>query len=130
MSDNMTNLDSLCAQYGYKIVRTVAPNGSLPKGDRAKLENTITKCLGVVQENGIYAFFLFLAYRQDEKGAPEAKSQALNLLRHAEVNLLPPGNDDFQAVQQLTNNLNNLLLARQLLEQTLIYARYHAKALG
>ncbi len=125
----MTNLDSLCAQYGYEIVHTIAPNGSLPKGDRAKLENTITKSLGVLQENGVYAFFLFLAYRHGEKGAPEVKSQALNLLRHAEVNLLSLGNDAFQAVRQLTNNLDNLLLARQLLEQTLIYARYHAKAL-
>lgn len=130
MSDNVIHLDSLCAQYGYEIVRTVAPSGSLSKSDRAKLENTITKSLGVLQENGVYAFFLFLAYRRDEKGAPEVKSQVLNLLRHAEVNLLPSGNDDFQAVQQLTNNLDNLLLARQLLEQTLIYARYHAKALG
>lgn len=129
MNEHVTNLDSLCAQCGYEIVHTVAPNGSLTKGDRAKLENTITKSLGVLQENGVYAFFLYLDYRSGEKGAPETKSQALNLLCHAEVNLLSSGSNHFQAVQQLTNELDNLLLARQLLEQALIYARYHAKAL-
>lgn len=129
MSENVTNLDSLCAQHGYKIVRTVAPNGSLSKSDRAKLENTITKSLGVLQENGVYAFFLYLEYRKGEKGSPETKSEALSLLRHAEVNLLSSSNNHFQAVQKLTNDLDKLLLARQLLEQALIYARYHAKAL-
>jgi hypothetical protein len=128
-SNGLTNLDSLCAHHGYKIVRTVASNNSLPKREKAKLENTITKSLGVLQENGIYAFFLYLAYRKDEKGAPEVKAQALNLLRHTEVHLLSSGNDHFQAVQQLTENLDDLLLAYQLLEQTLIYARYHSKAL-
>ncbi len=129
MSENIANLDSLCAQYGYEIVHTAAPNGSLSKGDRAKLENTITKSLGVLQENGVYAFFLYLDYRRGEKGAPETKKQALSLLRHAEVGLLPSGNNHFQDVQQLTDDLDNLLLARQLLEQALTYARYHAKAL-
>ncbi len=129
MSDNVTNLDSLCAQHGYAIVHTIAPNGSLPKGDRAKLENTITKSLGVLQENGVYAFFLFLESRKDEKEARDTKSQALGLLRHSKVNLLAPKNDDFAAVRQLAEDLDQLLLARQLIEQTLIYARYHAKAL-
>lgn len=129
MSENIPNLDSLCAQHGYNIVNAVAPNGSLPKKDKAKLENTITKSLGVLQENGVYAFFLYLEYRKGETGSPETKNQVLNLLRHAKVNLLSSGNDPFPALQQLTNDLDNLLLARQLLEQALIYARYHAKAL-
>jgi len=77
----MTNLDSLCAQHGYDIVRTVAPNGSLSESDKSKLENTITKCLGVLQENGVYAFFLYLDYRKEEKGAPEIRDKSLDLLR-------------------------------------------------
>ncbi len=129
MSDNLTNLDSLCAQYGYAIIQAVAPNGSLLKADRAKLENSITKSLGVLQENGVYAFFLFLEYRKDEKGIRETKRQVLELLRHKKTNLLGQGNDDFAAMRQLTENLDRILLARQLIEQTLIYARYHAKAL-
>lgn len=130
MSENITNLDSLCAGHGYQIVHTASDNGSLLKADQAKLENTITKSLGVLQENGVYAFFLYLDYRKEEKGAFQIKTQALELLRCSEVNLLSSTeNDHFQALRQLTNDLDNLLLARQLLEQTLIYARYHAKSL-
>lgn len=125
----MTNLDRLCAQHGYDIVRTVAPNCSLPKSDKSKLENTITKSLGVLQENGVYAFFLYLDYRKDEKGAPQIRDESLVLLRNSEISLLQNNNDHFMDVQQLTNDLDQLLLARQLLEQMLIYARYHAKAL-
>ncbi|MCQ3972420.1 MAG: hypothetical protein DPW09_03115 [Anaerolineae bacterium] len=129
MSENIPNLDSRCAQFGYDLVKAVAPNDSLPKGDKAKLENTITKSLGVLQENGVYAFFLYLEYRLKELGAEQMKSRSLGLLRHADVSLLAQNNDHFVAVRQLTENLDSLLLARQLIEQTLIYARYHAKAL-
>jgi hypothetical protein len=129
MSNPITNLDSLCTHHGYTIVHTAAPNGSLSKSDKAKLENTITKSLGVLQENGVYAFFLFLEYRKGDTGAPEVKSQTLALLRHEQIDLLSQGNDDFAAVRQLTEDLDRLMLARQLIEQTLIYARYHAKAL-
>ena len=125
----MKNLDSLCAQYGYTIVHDVAPNGNLSKSDKSKLENTITKSLGVLQENGVYAFFLYLDYRKEEKGAPQIRDRSLELLRHGEIDLLQNSNDHFVDVQQLTNDLDQLLLARQLLEQMLIYARYHAKAL-
>lgn len=129
MSDNITNLDSLCTQHGYAIIQAVAPNNSLPKSERAKLENTITKSLGVLQENGVYAFFLFLEYRLKELGAEQVKNQSLGLLRHTGVNLLIQDGDHFAALRRLTEDLDKLLLARQLLEQTLIYARYHAKAL-
>lgn len=129
MSDHLTNLDSLCSQHGYTVVHDIAPDGSLSKGDRAKLENTITKSLGVLQENGVYAFFLFLEYRLKEKGAEKVKSQSLGLLRHSGISLLTQNVDHFVALRQLTEDLDQLLLARQLIEQTLIYARYHAKAL-
>ncbi len=130
MSENISNLDSRCAKFGYDLVKAVAPKGSLPKGDKAKLENTITKSLGVLQENGVYAFFLYLEYRLKELGAEQMKSHSLGLLRHADVSLLAQNEKDhFVAVRQLTENLDSLLLARQLIEQTLIYARYHAKAL-
>ena len=129
MSANVPNLDSRCAQFGYDLVKAVAPGGSLAKGDKPKLEHIITKSLGVLQENGVYAFFLHLEYRLKELGAESVKSRSLRLLGHADVSLLAPNNDHFAAVHRLTENLDSLLLARQLIEQTLIYARYHAKAL-
>jgi hypothetical protein len=131
------NLDTLCAQCGYDIVRDVAPEGRLPKSHKSRLENTVTKALGVLHEDGVYAFFLFLDYfrgRSESLGADHVASRAKELLRAPDVSLLrtrqPGERDDFGALRDLTNNLDNLLLARQLLEQALIYARYHAKALS
>jgi hypothetical protein len=131
------NLDTLCAHYGYKIVqRTVDELGQLPKDKRGKLENTITKALGVLQEDGVYAFFLFIEYfkdRNESYGAEEISQDCKKLLRDSEIKLLrgrqDGENNDFDALVDLTKNLDHLLLAYKLLEQTLIYARYHAKAL-
>lgn len=129
------NLDTLCARCAHTIVRSNAPDGRLAKREKAKLENTITRSLGVLQENGVYAFFLFLDYYKDKsesRGATEIVQQTLALLRNPEVNVLPAQGQEpshFPALQTMTNNLDDLLLSRQLLEQALVYARYHAKAL-
>lgn len=133
---DVVNLDAHCAGCGYEIVNKVAPTCTLSKADKSKLENTITKSLGVLQEQGVYAFFLFLKYVEDEKGAKEIRNSTTDLLRQAAIHILRKKKEgeqeDFPALHDLTtnmDNLDNLLLARQLLEQTLIYARYHAKAL-
>lgn len=145
------NLDSKCAQFGFSLVHNVVKNilgidiGPLNlselglTNEKNKLENLITKSLGVLQENGLYAFFLYLAYRQQEKGtkeiAKEIDEQAQGLLRDENVGLLksgslPNGEQKYNKIRQLTEDLEKLLLARRLIEQMLIYARYHAKALG
>jgi hypothetical protein len=136
------NLDALCAQCGDDIVRDVAPQRQLFKKDKpANLENTITKSLGVLQQDGVYAFFLFLDYfqqRSENQAAGKAVSLIIanrtkELLRAKDSGILRARQqgerDDFAALRDLSKNLDSLLLARQLLEQALIYARYHAKAL-
>lgn len=131
MSDSLTNLDSKCAEYGYNIVHDCAPNDSISKSDKSKLENTITKSLGVLQENGVYAFYLYLDYRSKEIGSKEIKDQTLTLLGPKEIYLLGEEcNDHFKKICKLTEDIDKLLFARQMLDQTLIYARYHAKALA
>ncbi len=128
MTTEIVNLDTLCAEHAYNIVKKVAPNDKLSKSDKSKLENTITKSLGVLQEQGVYAFFLFLAYRRKELGAEQTTQKTWELLKNVGLPI-QKGTVDWRELQALTNNLDNLLLARELLEQALIYARYHAKAL-
>lgn len=130
------NLDTLCAEYGHKIVHDLAKYGRLPKTDRTRLENTITKSLGVLQEDGVYAFFLFIEYfkdRNESYGAENISLECKEMLRDSGIECLrgrrDSEKDDFAALVDLTKNLDRLLLAYKLLEQTLIYARYHAKAL-
>jgi len=141
MSDN--NLDRLCAQFGYEMCQGVSqPFG----GKKSDTENLITKPLGVLQEDGVYAFFLYLASqvkegkdeKKDSKAARALANKAAEFLAHDGLALLPPNaGGDYKQVMEairkpngLADDLDNLLLAKRLLEQALIYARYHAKALG
>lgn len=134
----MKNLDLISQQYAQKIVENAVKE--LGSGAKAatSVENMVTKTLGVVQEAGIYAGMLFLLTRkgQDEKVAREMRGQLLQLTQV----LLPPGTnidgvrDSRQSVSFLTQHvcqdLDRLLLVKQVWEQTLIYARYGAKAEG
>ena len=122
------NLDRLCAEYGYQIANEVY------QAIGKNTENHISKSLGVLQEDGVYAFFLYQASRgkTEKPGADRLKEQATALLKEAEIKPFDTITDSLEAVRAkdgLANNLDELLLAKRLLEQTLIYARYHAKAL-
>jgi hypothetical protein len=120
------NLDQLCAQRGYQIAEEVHSK----MGKNA--ENHITKSLGILQEDGVYAFFLFQISRsqREKEGARKLEYLATALLQSAGINGFQSPSDPLKAVRdELANDLDQLLLAKRLLEQALIYARYHAKAL-
>lgn len=120
------NLDQLCAKYGWQIAEQVHKE----IGTRA--ENHITKSLGVLQEDGVYAFFLYQASRgsREKPGADKLNCQAKAFLKEAGIRAFENSSDSLAAVRDhLANDLDQLLLAKRLLEQALIYARYHAKAL-
>lgn len=120
------NLDQLCAKYGWEIANQV--HQAIGK----QAENHITKSLGILQEDGVYAFFLYQVSRgaREKPGADKLKEQATYFLRKAGIEAFRNIGDPLQAVrEQLANDLDQLLLAKRLLEQALIYARYHAKAL-
>lgn len=126
---NRNNLDQLCAQYGFHI----AEETKRAYGKAADAENHITKSLGVLQEDGVYAFFLFQKSRKKD-GANRLSEQAHQLLaeqfvafKHNQDSLLVVRGGNGTA--GLAENLDELLLAKRLLEQALIYARYHAKSL-
>ncbi len=57
----VTNLDRLSATYAQRI----AALSTNDDGEK-KLENLVTKALGVLQENGIYAAMLFLYSRSND----------------------------------------------------------------
>lgn len=123
---NSKNLDQLCAHYGWQIADHV--HSAIGKN----AENHITKSLGVLQENGVYAFFLYQLSRgkREKPGAIKLVNQAVMLLSDAGMTAFQNGNDLlFNVREKLADDLDNLLLAKRLLEQSLIYARYHVKAM-
>jgi len=121
----MPNIDYLCAERGRAIGTQQGVEESL-----------INHALGVLQENGVYAMFLFCASRGDAHRQPATHigTQCTDLLSDEGVALLPQGTtydnrqDLFIRLGELAGNLSRLLFAKDLLERTLTYARYHAKA--
>jgi len=181
----MRTLDYLAAKTAYEMVEA-AKQHNAPKD----IENVITKALGVLQAQGVYALYLYL-YSQAKNEHHPATFMVFylwNELRADGAVPLPPkaqvkhplqtvntwseiektknkqkkqsleqdcrkilqANETFwgdvskmqlrditaartkilEHIRDLTTDLDTLLLVRDLYEQTLIYARYHAKALG
>jgi len=119
------NLDYLAAKYAQTIIQKTKDKKA------SDIENTITKALGVLQEDGVYACFLYLLAREKENGAVVV-DEMLNLLSSLPFGWQKPTNDNNDILrfirEHVTKDLDRLLLAREVLEQMLIYARYGAKA--
>lgn len=132
------HLDQKAAHYAQQMVRNTDSAGTL--------ERLVTKTLGVLQEQGVYAMMLFLYSRSSDEAkiAPIIRAQLFRLLRDKSQNHqipafanknVPADGDNAQTAlafysEQVLNDLDLLLLVRDLYEQALIYARYGAKAEG
>jgi hypothetical protein len=113
----MENLDLACAKLGDEL-------GSIEGLD----EKTLTAALSVLEEQGVYACFLYLNARGGNAGRRVCEKLA-GFLRDLPTgdSLLADGGL-YEALQQLAKDLDNLLFARDLLRQALVYGRYHLKA--
>jgi hypothetical protein len=122
------NLDYLAARQAQELIWAAQNDNAKPKD----VENTVTKALGVLQENGVYACFLYL-YASEGKTGEKIAAESLALFEALEFPTPPanPSSKDvlgYVAEEVTKDNLSRLLLAKETLEQMLIYARYGAKA--
>ncbi len=119
------NLDRLAAKYAQEVIKN---------SKDIDIENTVTKALGVLQENGVYACFLYLMAKENEKVEKVVVNNMLGLLDELNFGWGKPNNpsDNKEVLEYIINkvtvDLERLLLAKETLEQMLIYARYGAKA--
>lgn len=113
----MENLDLRCAELGRDLSR-------LPKLE----EKLLTEAMGVLDEQGLYALFLFLTARGKDAGKKVSERCWKFLCAQPAGRPLGSGTDPFSGVKKLGENLDDLLFARELLQQALVYARYHLKA--
>ncbi len=121
------------------------------------MENVITKSLGVLQEQGIYALMLFL-FSHNSNDTKIIYKNLVELLNNIELKdknkndisikdedsfkdnktkykSVNENKDYFQYVldcfsDNILDDFDKLFLVRDIYEQTLIYARYGAKALN
>jgi len=124
----MLNLDYRCMEYGQKI----------GKISDSKLENNLRKALGVLQEDGVYAMFLWLEKnannvrknlveffnKKDEKTKVKLSNYFLNGEKEFHLDFDEFCND----LREVAKDIDKLLFMKKLLERTLTYALYHAKA--
>jgi hypothetical protein len=142
MMSERLNIDRLAAEYSQEMVTSA--------GDAKILERLITKTLGVLQEQGVYAMMLFLFSRSgEEKVAFNILPKFYILLTklpvfkdNADLNeiitIIKDNSRDkkrdsemvlkFYSSKEVMEDIDTLFLIRDLYEQTLIYARYGAKA--
>lgn len=123
-----THLDRLAAHHAQALIRGTAEKKA------SEVDNSITKALGVLQEDGVYACFLYLLAKEKDNGAAIIE-QMLELLSKMGFGWDKPSHNDAATVlahitENVTVDLERLLLAKETLEQMLIYARYGAKARG
>ncbi|CAD7773998.1 hypothetical protein AIOGIFDO_01499 [Candidatus Methanoperedenaceae archaeon GB37] len=118
------NLDLEATRTSQEIITKTGGNRS------SEVENLITKTLGVLQENGIYACTLYLNSRTSEaekKIGPVIHEELLKMTKR--LVKTPIKNDDYEYLtDEICSDIDLLILTKQLWEQTLTYARYGAKA--
>lgn len=117
------NLDYLAAQHAQKIVEAL-------KSDPKKAEISLTKTLGVLQEDGVYACFLYLLAREKDIATTIIDQMCAMCALLTTLDIPNESADHLEYARSLTVDLNTLLLAKEALERLLIYARYGAKAAG
>lgn len=121
-----TNLDRLAAQSAQELIRKTQEK------KKQDVDNAITKALGVLQENGVFACFLYLLAKEDAIGRIVV-SEMLTLLEKLGHGWGKPDTDSAENIlkfitDKITVNLETAILAKEMLEQMLIYARYSVKA--
>ena len=122
------NLNQLCFSKSLEIVKYLKKESNKEKKKKAKdLENFIQKLLGIVQEDGVFAFFIYLKANKNTCNEAKIENRIINLLNET---LNKELNETLESIKSLGNDINELLLAKSLIEKTLIYARYQAKSMG
>lgn len=98
------------------------------------MENSVTKTMGVLQEHGVYAAFLYLLAKEGGNGIA-LTGKMITLLHevgfcHEEGKKPETTSEILSHVNEKVSNvsLQRLIFAKELLEQMLIYTRYGEKA--
>jgi len=127
------NLDKIAAEIGFELADTIKRDEidkEKIKNKAKELERTLTKALGILIEDGLLAYAIWL----ESEDETEIIDQSFRLLKDKtkliENNYTNNKEKLRKAIlKEISTSIEKTLLARQLLERMLVYARYRAKAL-
>lgn len=141
MSDKgVENIDVKCAKVGREIVEESTQYAT----KSSDIKNSIQKSLSILQEDGIYAFTVYLDSEDGFNNGNienEVLKRSLGFLQgFSEIDFISERNGDLKNKDEVYTKLEDFLsedrdidkifFAKDMIEKTLIYARYHAKALN
>ena len=124
MSDK--KLDALISELSFKIINKINELGK----DRKKALNLIDKALGVLSNNGVYAYYVYIISQKNYNFNEiflDIYQEIFDIIKYEKIY---DKNNRQKYFIDIANDIHKLLFLKQLLEKTLIYARYHAKALS
>jgi len=125
----LQNIDSEINKISYNIAKAINEKS---KEGNSKYKNEVDKALGVLTNDGVYAYYVYVKYKGVDDILINKLFDGLNpFLKFIKVK--DEGKKDTlneEYFKQLSGNLNNLLFFRDLLERVLVYVRYHLKAMG
>jgi hypothetical protein len=121
-----SNLDKVVAEAGLNLADEII---SRDKTKAKELEKIINKAIGILIEEGLLAYAIWLESENEE----DIIKSSYNLLKD-KVGII---NEDYKGKESLriailnefSSSIQKTLLAKQILERMLVYARYRAKAL-
>ena len=110
---NHESLEALISEISFNIVKEGILN-----------ENEINKLLGVLSNDGVYAMWVYAKSKKEIK-----EEKLMDNLKELLGKVENVNNSYETYFISVANDISKLLFLKQLSEKTLIYARYHAKAL-
>jgi len=118
----MDNLDATINKVGFEIVEAIKTKGK----DKTKYKNYIDKVLGVLSNDGVYAYWIYCKANKIDDIFIKTVENILKVIK--DIPTKDDKNNYQEYFQDLSKNLSSLLFTKELIEKALIYARYHAKA--
>lgn len=107
-------LESVICRLGSEIAKKVSPSD-------------IDKALGVLSSDGVYAYYVYIL---SEKKGYVLLDGITDLMEYTDTKR----NDDDKNYREyftaLSSDIKDLMFFKEILSQTLTYARYHSKAEG
>jgi len=114
----MKNLDAIINKVGFEIVEKIKEKGK----DKSKYKNFIDKALGVLANDGVYAYWVYCQSNSIDDVFIDELKDIKEIINNEQNNQ--------KFFQNLSEDLNKLLFFKEMLEKALIYARYHAKTIS
>jgi len=120
-----SNLDKISAEAGFELADK--------NRDKAKdFERIVTKALGILIEDGLFAYAIWLE-SEDKSDIIDSSFELIKekagIIQGDYDSVRRPEKLRKAILSEIASDMQKTLLARQLLERMLVYARYRAKAL-